>query len=133
MNNFAGYWLEVEGVRFNNPSPKRETFKFAPALVQAGKSYVLASGRLHIKIRPHDRRKIWCEFPPMTVEQARTYWDALHGDQAGQGMYLTVTCYDELSGQYITDTYYHNDLEKKPIWYGGQWMVQIEPFELIGH
>lgn len=133
MNNFAGYWLEVGGVRFNNPSPKRDTFKFAPKLVQVGKSYVLASGKLHTKVLPHMRSKIWCEFPPMTVEQARVYWDALYGDQSGTGIYLTVTCYDELSDQYLTDTYYHNDLEKKPIWYGGQWMVQIEPFELIGH
>lgn len=133
MNNFAGYWLEVEGVRFNNPSPKRDTFKFAPELVQVGKSYVLASGKLHIKVLPHDRRKIWCDFPPMTPAQAKVYWDALHGDQSGKGMYLTVTVYDETTDQYITDTYYHNDLMKKPVKYGGKDMVVFEPFELIGH
>ena len=133
MSNFRGYWLKVEGVVFNNPSPKRETFKFAPALVQVGQSYVLASGRLHTKVLPHDRSKIWCDFPPMTPEQSKVYWDALHGDQAGQGMYLTVEVYDETNDEYVTDTYYHNDLMKKPVIYGGQVMVVYEPFELIGH
>lgn len=133
MSNFRGYWLKVEGVVFNNPSPKRDTFKFAPALVQVGKSYVLASGRLHTKPLPHDRRKIWCDFPPMTPEQSKIYWDALHGDEAGKGMAITVEVYDETNDEYVEDTYYHNDLEKKPITYQGQYMVQYEPFELIGY
>jgi hypothetical protein len=133
MNNFRGYWLKVEGVVFNSPSPKRETFKVAPELVQVGKSYVLASGKLHTKPLPHDRSKVWCDFPPMTPEQAKVYWDALHGDQAGQGMYLNVEAYDIINDTYINDTFYHNDLETKPIKYGGRDMVVFEPFELIGH
>ncbi len=133
MSNFRGYWLKVEGVIFDSPAPKRDTFKFAPALVQVGKSYVLASGRLHTKPLPHDRRKIWCDFPPMTPEQSKIYWDALHGDEAGKGMAITVEVYDETNDEYVEDTYYHNDLEKKPITYQGQYMVQYEPFELIGY
>lgn len=130
---FNGYYLKIGNTVFNNPSPKRDTFKFAPALVQVGDSYVLASGRLHTKVLPHDRRKIWCEFPPMTPEQFRTYWAALHSDSDGQGMYLTVEAYDESTDDYVTDTYYHNDIMYRPINYGGRRMIIIEPFELIGH
>ena len=130
---FNGYYMKIGNVVFIKPSPRRDTFKFAPALVQAGDSYVLASGRLHTKILPHDRRKLWCEFPPMTPSQFRVYWNALHGDASGKGMALTVEAFDESIDDYVTDTYYHNDLMYRPIYYGGQRMIIIEPFELIGH
>ena len=133
MNNFQGYWLKVGNVIFNNPSPKRDTFKFAPKLVQVGDSEVVASGKLSIKVLPHDRSKLWFELPPMTPEQARVYRNALYGDAGGHGMYITVTAYDITTDQYITDTYYHTDVMWRPIWLGGQWMVQLEPVDLIGH
>ena len=34
---------------------------------------------------------------------------------------------------YITDTYYHNDIQYKDIVYGGRRMIVIDDFELIGH
>lgn len=130
---FKGYYMKIGGVEFNSPSPKRDTFKVAPALVQVGKSEVLASGKLSTKVLPHDRRKLWCDFPVMTKEQFRTYWRALHSDAGGHGMYLTVEYYDESLDDYVSDTFYHNDLMYRPIFYGGQEMIIIEAFELIGH
>lgn len=133
MNNYRGYMLKVGDVVFNNPSPKRDTFKFAPRLVQVGDSSVVASGKLSIKVLPHDRAKIWFELPPMTPEQAKIYHDALFGDPGGHGMYIIVEAYDIMTDQYITDTYYHTDVMARPIYLGGQWMVQMEPVDLIGH
>lgn len=133
MSNFKGYYLKIGNVVCNNPSPLRETFKFAPALVQVGDSSVVASGKLSIKVLPHDRRKIWVDFPPLTEQQYRTYWNALHSDPGGHGMYLTVECYDEATDTYITDTYYHNDLMATYVTYSGQRMIKIDAFELIGH
>lgn len=133
MSNFRGYYMKIGSCEFTSPSPLRDSWKFAPALVQVGKSEVLASGKLSTKVLPHDRSKIWCEFPVMTPEQFRTYWTALHSDAGGKGMYLTVEAYDDATDTYITDTYYHTDFEYKPITYGGQRMIKFESFELIGH
>ena len=133
MNNFKGYWLKVGNVVFNDPSPLIDTFKFAPRLVQVGDSSVLASGRLSVKVLPHDRAKIWCEFPPMRIDQAKRYREALFGDAGGQGMYITVEAYDISSDSYITDTFYHTDVEWRPIHMGGQWLAKLEPVDLIGH
>lgn len=130
---YNGYMLKVGSVAFNNPSPLRDTFKYAPELVQVGKSEVLASGKLSTKVLPHDRKKIWVELPPLTVSQYQTYWAALHSDPGGHGMFLTCEVYNEKTGNYDSDTFYHTDLETKPIYLGGQRMIKIEPFELIGH
>lgn len=133
QDKFEGYYMEINGCRFQDPSIKRETWKFAPKLVQVTDAGVLASGRLQIKVLPHTRSKIWCGFPPMTPEQFRTYWKALWGDQSGYGMYLTVKAWDESTNSYVTDTYYHNDLQYKNINYEGRRMVVIDDFQLIGH
>lgn len=130
---YSDYMLKVGTVKFNNPSPLRDTFKYAPELVQVGKSEVVASGKLSIKVLPHDRKKIWVELPPLTVTQYTTYWNALHSDTGGHGMFLTCEVYNEKTGNYDTDTFYHTDLEVKSIYLGGQRMIKIEPFELIGH
>ena len=130
---FNGYYMKIGNCNFTSPSPKRDTFKVAPALVQVGDSYVLASGKLHMPVLAHDRVKLWCEFPPMTPSQFRTYWSALHSDASGKGMFLTVEYYDESSDSYKSDTFYHNDLSYRPITYGGQRMIIFEPFDLIGH
>lgn len=132
-DNFKGYYMKINGCTFQNPSIRRETWKFAPKLIQVTDAGVLASGRLQIKVLPHSRRKIWCEFPPMTPEQFRVYWTALMGDASGVGMYLTVEAWDESTNSYITDTYYHNDLQYKDIIYGGRRMIVMDAFELIGH
>jgi hypothetical protein len=132
-DNFKGYYMKINGCTFQNPSIRRETWKFAPKLIQVTDAGVLASGRLQIKVLPHSRRKIWCEFPPMTPEQFRIYWTALMGDTSGVGMYLEVEAWDETTNSYITDTYYHNDLQYKDIIYGGRRMIVMDAFELIGH
>lgn len=130
---FNGYYMKIGGCDFTNPSPLREKWKFAPKLVQVGDSSVLASGKLSTKPLPHDRSKIWVEFPVMTPEQFRVYWAALHSDGSGKGMALTVEAYDETTDTYITDTYYHTDFEYTPIYWGGQRMIKFESFELIGY
>lgn len=128
-----GYYMKIAGCTFQDPSIKREAWKFAPELVIVTDAGTLASGRLNIKVLPHTRRKIWVGFPPMTPEQFRTYWAALHSDNTGKGMYLQVEAWDESTNSYITDTYYHNDLKYKDVVYGGQHMIVMDDFELIGH
>jgi hypothetical protein len=132
---YNGYYIKIGGVKFNNPSPKKDTFKFAPELVQEGDSKVLASGNLSMKVLPHTRRKIWFELPPLTPEQFRIYWNALHSDVAsgGRGMYLTVEVYDRTTESYITDTFYHNDLQYQEAIFGGQHMIVMDEIHLISH
>ena len=132
-DNFEGYYMEIDGCRFQDPSISREKWKFAPELVIVTDAGTLASGALNIKVLPHTRRKIWCGFPPMTPQQFRRYWNVLHGDESGVGMYLTVKAWDESTNSYVTDTYYHNDLQYKDVIYAGQRMVVIDYFNLIGH
>lgn len=133
MDNFKGYYIKCNGCTFQNPSLKREGFKFAPKIVIVTDEGTVASGKLTLKVLPHQRRKIWCSFPPMTPEQFRVYWTALRGDEAGEGMYLEVECFNEATNSYVTDTYYHNDLIYKPVIYQGQRMIKIDDFQLIGH
>lgn len=133
MSNFKGYYMKCNGCTFQNPSLKREGFKFAPNLVEVADATTTASGALTIKVLPHTRKKIWCSFPVMTPEQFRVYWNALRGDDAGQGMYLQIEAYSDAHDAYITDTYYHNDLVYTPIIYEGRRMIKIDDFELIGH
>lgn len=132
-DNFEGYYMKIGDCTFQSPSIMRDKWKFAPELVQVTDAGVLASGKLNIKVLPHTRRKIWCGFPPMTPEQFRVYWAALRGDQSGVGMYLEVKAWDETTNSYVTDTYYHNDIQYKNINYGGRRMVVIDDFQLIGH
>ena len=133
QDNFKGYYIKINGCTFQNPSIKREGFKFAPELVQVTDAGTLASGKLNIKVLPHTRRKIWLSFPPLTPTQYRTYWTALHGDESGVGMYLKAEVWDETHNTYVTDTFYHNDLQAKPVIYEGRRMIVIDDFQLIGH
>lgn len=130
---FSGYYMKIGTCTFQDPSFKREGFKFAPCLVQVADATTTASGELSMKVLPHTRRKIWCSFPPMTPAQFRVYWSALKGDEAGPGMSLSVEAYHDGTDSYITDTYYHTDLQYTPVIYEGRRMIQIEDFELIGH
>ena len=133
QDNFKGYYVKINGCTFQSTSIKREVFKFDPKLVKLTDAGVLASGRLNIKVLPHTRAKIWMGFPPMTPSQFRTYWNALLGDQSGVGMYLSVEVWDESTNSYITDTFYHNDLQYKNVNYDGRRMVVMDDFQLIGH
>jgi hypothetical protein len=132
-SNFRGYYMKCNGCTFQNPSFAREGFKFAPKLILVTDSGTVASGKAVFKVLPHTRRKIWCKFPPMTPEQFRTYAEALRFNESGAGMNLTIEAFDEMSNQYVTDTYYHNDIVYTPVAYNGQRMIQIDDFELIGH
>lgn len=130
---FQGYYMKIGNCTFQNPSFKREGFKYAPRLIETADATTTANGALSIKVLPHIRKKIWCSFPPMTPSQFRTYWTALKGNEAGPSMYLSVTVYNDAIDDYETDTYYHTDLVYTPIIYEGQRMIQIDDFELIGH
>lgn len=133
MSNFKGYYMKCNGCTFQNPSFRREGFKFAPKLIQSADATTTASGHLTIKVLPHTRSKIWCSFPPMTPEQFRIYYNALGLGGSGTGMHLTIEVYDDSTDAYVTDTYYHNDIMYTPIIYQGQRMIKIDDFELIGH
>lgn len=133
MSNFKGYYMKCNGCTFQNPSFRREGFKFAPKLIQVADATTTASGHLTIKVLPHIRSKIWCSFPPMTPEQFRIYYNALGLGEGGAGMYLTIEVYDDSTDTYVTDTYYHNDIMYTPIIYQGKRMIKIDDFELIGH
>lgn len=133
MSNFKGYYMKCNGCTFQNPSFKREGFKFAPRLIEVADATTTASGQLSIKVLPHIRSKIWCSFPVMTPEQFRVYYNALRIDQAGPSMYLRIEVYNDGTDRYETDTYYHNDIVYTPVIYEGRRMIQIDDFELIGH
>ena len=132
-DGFAGYYMKIGSCTFQNPSFKREGFKFAPRLIQVTEAGQFASGKLSIKVLPHVRKKIWCSFPPMTPDQFRVYSNALKLNEAGTQMYLTVQAFDETTNTYVTDVYYHNDIGYRPVYYGGKRMIIIDDFELIGH
>lgn len=132
-DNFKGYYMKCNGCTFQNPSFKRGGFKCAPRLIQVTDSGQVASGKLTMKVLPHVRSKIWCSFPPMTPEQFRVYCDALEMQNTGKSMYLTIEFFDEQTNQYLTDTFYHNDIVYTPINYNGQRMIEVDDFELIGH
>lgn len=131
---FNGYYMKCNGCTFQNPSFKREGFKYAPRLVQVADATTTANGALTMKVLPHDRRKIWCSFPPMTPAQFRVYYNALKMNLSGaNNMALSIEVYNEGLDIYETDTYYHTDIMYKPVTYQGQRMIVIDDFELIGH
>ena len=133
MSNFRGYYMKCGNCTFQNPSFKRKGFKFAPKLVQVADATTTADGALTMKVLPHDRRKIWCSFPPMTPEQYRVYSNALKFKEHGVDMALEIEAYDIDSDTYITDIYYHTDIMVTPVKYEGREMVEVDAFELIGH
>ena len=130
---YAGYEIKCNNCTFQNPSMKREGYKFAEKLVQVADATTLANGELTIKVLPHTRRKIWLSFPPMTPEQFRVYRNALKLGESGTDMYLSVEAYNDATDSYVTDTYYHTDIMWKPVIYEGRRMIVIDDFELIGH
>lgn len=133
MSNFKGYYVKCGDCTFQNPSFKREGFKYAPKLVQVADATTTASGELTMKVLPHTRSKIWCSFPPLTPAQFQTYYDVLKLDEAGPSMSLSIEVYNDGKDRYETDTYYHTDIMYKPVIYQGMRMIVIDDFELIGH
>lgn len=127
MSNFKGYYFRIGDCYFNSPFPKREGYEVQPHLVQVTDAGRAASGKLIVKELPHRPTKIVVEFPIMTKQQFRNYYNHL------DNMYLRVEYYNEDYDRYETATMYHSDLKYKPIVYEGREMIQFEQFSLIEH
>lgn len=127
MSNFKGYYMRIGNCYFNSPAPKREGFKVQPKLVMVSSADRSGSGKLIVKELPHKSVKITVEFPVMTPEQYRTYFNAL------DSMYLQIEYYDESVDAYKTDIFYHTDFGYTPVIYGGKRMILMDSLELIGH
>lgn len=128
MSNYRGYYVKIGNCDFTNPAPKRDGLLIQPHLVQTADSGVLASGRLEIKVLPHTRTKIQMQFPVMTKEQYENYYSVIMAS-----MYLEVEYYNEGIDAYETGTFYHNDMQYKPIIYDGKRMIDMQEIHLIEH
>lgn len=128
MSNFRGYYVKIGNCNFTNPAPKRDGLLIQPHLVQTADSGVLASGRLEIKVLPHTRTKIQMQFPVMTEQQYREYYSVIMSS-----MYLEVEYYNQGIDAYETGTFYHNDMQYKPIKYQGREMIDMQEIHLIEH
>lgn len=133
MSNFAGYWFKIGNCNFTDPAPKRDGYHVLPHLRQTADAGVVASGRLELKVLPHDRTKITIQFPIMTQAQFQIYYDKImHGDGA-KGMFLEVEYYNDGTDQYETGTFYHTDFTYKPVLLNGTRMIDVQEFSLIEH
>ena len=128
MSNFRGYYVKIGNCTFTDPAIKREGLLIMPHLVQTADSGVLASGRLSIKVLPHTRTKIQMQFPVMTKAQYERYYRVIMAS-----MYLNVEYYNEGIDAYETGTFYHNDMQYKPVIWGGQNMIDMQEIHLIEH
>lgn len=128
MSNYAGYYVKIGDCTFTNPAPKRDGLLIQPHLVQTADSGVLASGKLEIKVLPHTRTKIQMQFPVMTKAQYEYYYSVIMSS-----MYLPVEYYNEGIDAYETGTFYHNDMQYKPIIWNGQHMIDMQEIHLIEH
>lgn len=128
MSNYRGYYIKINGNTFQNPAPKRDGLLIMPHLVQTADSGVLASGKLSIKVLKHTRTKIQIQFPIMTPAQFKTYYSILH-----RNMYLNVEYYNDGIDAYETGTFYHNDIQYKPIIWNGKMMIDMQEVHLIEH
>ena len=128
MSNFRGYYVRIGNCTFTDPAIKREGLLIMPHLVQTADSGVLASGRLSIKVLPHTRTKIQMQFPIMTKEQYERYYNVIMAS-----MYLPVEYYNEGIDAYETGIFYHNDMQYKPVIWGGKNMIDMQEIHLIEH
>lgn len=128
MSNYAGYYVKIGNCTFTDPAPKRDGLLIQPHLVQTANSGVLASGKLEIKVLPHTRTKIQMQFPVMTKAQYETYYNVIMASMA-----LSVEYYNEGIDAYETGTFYHNDMQYKPIIWNGQRMIDMQEIHLIEH
>ena len=127
MSNFRGYYFKTNGCEFNSPAMSREGYEVQPHLEQVTDAGRVASGKLIVKQLPHRPTKLVIQFPVMTPEQFRVYYNALNS------MYLPVEYYNEDYDRYETGTFYHTDLKYKPVIYEGRRMIEFEQFSLIEH
>lgn len=128
MSNFRGYYVKIGNCEFNNPGIKRDGLLIMPHLVQTQDAGVLASGKLEIKVLPHTRTKIQMSFPPMTLEQYKRYYAVIMST-----MYLQVEYWNEGIDAYETGTFYHNDMQYKPVPKNGEHWVEMQEIHLIEH
>lgn len=128
MSNFRGYYVKIGNCTFTSPSPKRDGLLIMPHLVQTADSGVVASGKLDIKVLPHTRTKIQMQFPIMTKAQYENYYAVIMASMA-----LPVEYYNEGIDEYETGTFYHNDMQYKPIIYNGERMIEMQEIHLIEH
>ena len=128
MSNFKGYYFKINDCTFNDPPMAREEYKVSSKLIQVTDAGRVASGKLIIKELPHKPAKLEIQFPVMTEEQFRTYFNVL-----SSSMYLQVEFYDETTDSYTTRTMYHTDLVYTPVKYEGREMIRFEQFSLIEH
>lgn len=128
MSNFRGYYVKIGNCTFTDPGIKRDGLLIMPHLEQTQDAGVLASGRLEMKVLPHKRTKIQMSFPPMTLEQYMRYYSVIMAS-----MYLSVEYYNDGIDDYETGTFYHNDMEYKPMPIGGQELVEMQEIHLIEH
>ena len=130
--NYAGYYVAIKKnssyVQLTDPPPKRDGLLILPHLVQTADSGVLASGKLSIKVLEHTRTKIQIQFPIMTPKQYRNYYSLIM-----QSMYLKVKYYNEGLDAYEEGTFYHNDMQYKPIKWRGVEMIDMQEIHLIEH
>lgn len=133
MSNFRGYYIKIGNCNFTNPFPKADGLLIMPHLVQTADSGVVASGRLEIKVLPHTRTKIQVQFPIMTEQQFRTYYNAIMNGSGEYGMYVTLEYYNQGIDQYETGTFYHNDLQYKPVNWQGKRMIDMQEIHFIEH
>lgn len=127
MSNFKGYYFKIGNCKFDNPAMAREGYECQPHLVEVTDAGRVASGKLIVKELPHRPTKLVIQFPIMTREQFRVYYNALNS------MYLTVEYFNEVSDSYEKGTFYHTDLKYKPIKYQGIEMIEFQQFSLIEH
>lgn len=128
MSNFKGYYVKIGDCDFTNPAIKRDGLLIMPHLVQTADSGVLASGELSIKVLPHTRTKIQIQFPIMTPEQYQNYYSVIMSS-----MYLQVEYYNQGIDDYEWGTFYHNDMQYKPIKWNGKEMIDMQEIHLIEH
>ena len=128
MSNFRGYYIKIYDCDFTDPAIKREGLLIMPHLVQTSDSGVLASGELSIKVLPHTRTKIQMQLPILTPEQYQYYYSVIMSN-----MYLPVEYYNQGTDQYETGTFYHNDMQYKPIKWKGQEMIDMQEIHFIEH
>lgn len=144
-SNFAGYYLKIDGCKFDGitplpgetvpaPAMKREGLKVLPKLVQVTDEQRVASGKLYIKELPHKPSKFELTFPIMTRTQYNICKRAFRGELTSEDeMYLTVEYYDEDTDTYKTGTFYHTDISYTPVIYQGQRMILLDTIKLIEH
>ena len=128
MSNFRGYYVKIGDCTFTDPGIKRDGLLIMPHLEQTMDAGVLASGMLEMKVLPHKRTKIQMSFPPMTSAQYRRYYAVIM-----QGMYLPVEYYNQGIDAYENGTFYHNDMQYKPMPVGDTDLVEMQEIHLIEH